>query len=470
MDAAELCYMPATQLVAAIRAKKVSPVEVVDAVLARIERLNPKLNAYCTLTIEAARAAAKEAEAAVMRGETLGILHGVPVSIKDLVATKGVRTTYGSKLYEHFVPDEDAPVVERLKQAGAIILGKTNTPEFGHKGVTDNPVFGLSRNPWSLDHTPGGSSGGGAAAVAAGLGPLAVGTDGGGSIRIPCSCCGIYGLKATLGRVAAAPTFGGLEILSHTGPMTRTVRDAALMLNAIVGPDPRDLSSLPADGTDYLTGLDWGIKGLRVAYTPDWGYAAVDPEVRQLTEAAAKRFIELGCEVDEAHPGFADPDEAYGILSSATTAARLGDKLPEWRDRFDRSLVPQLEYGMRWSAVDFVKAAHVRRTLSESFRQFFQRYDLLLTPTLAAPPLPVGVDDYREIGGRKVGRRGWIAFTFPINLTGYPAATVPCGWTREGLPVGLQIIAPRLAEALVLRASAAFEAMAPWADKRPSLD
>jgi len=470
MEAVELCYLPATQLVAAIRAKKVSPVEVVDAVLARIERLNPTLNAYCTLTVEAARSAAKEAEAAVMRGEVLGTLHGVPVSIKDLVATKGVRTTYGSRLFEHFIPDEDAPVVERLKQAGAIVLGKTNTPEFGHKGVTDNPVFGLSRNPWSLDHTPGGSSGGGAAAVAAGMGPLAVGTDGGGSIRIPCSCCGIYGLKPTLGRVAAAPTFGGLEILSHTGPMTRTVGDAALMLSVIVGADPRDLSSLPADGTNYLAGLDQGIKGLRVAYTPDWGYAAVDAQVRQLTEAAANRFVELGCEVDEAHPGFADPDEAYGIISSATTAARLADKLPEWRDRFDRSLVPQLEYGMRWSAVDFVKAANVRRTLNESFRRFFERYDLLLTPTLAAPPLPVGVDEYREIDGRKVGRRGWIAFTFPINLTGYPAATVPCGWTPEGLPVGLQIVAPRLAEHLVLRASAAFEAIAPWADKRPALE
>jgi len=389
MDAVELCYMPATELGATIKAKQVSPVEVVEAVLARMERLNPQLNAYCTITAESARVAAKEAEAAIMRGEAVGTLHGIPVSIKDLITTKGVRTTYGSKLYEHFIPEEDAPVVQRLKRAGAIILGKTNTPEFGHKGVTDNPVFGLSRNPWSLDHTPGGSSGGGAAAVAAGMGPLAVGTDGGGSIRIPCSCCGIYGLKATLGRVAAAPTFGGLDTLSHTGPMTRTVRDAALMLNAIVGPDPRDLSSLPADGTDYLANLERGIKGLRVAWTPDWGYAAVDPEVKQITGAWAQRFVDLGCHVEEAHPGFSDPDEAYGILSSATTAARLGDKLPEWRERFDRSLVPQLDYGMRWSATDFVKAAHVRRTLSDAFVKFFLLYDLLLTPTLAAPPLPV---------------------------------------------------------------------------------
>jgi aspartyl-tRNA(Asn)/glutamyl-tRNA(Gln) amidotransferase subunit A len=470
MEAVDLCYMSATELTAVIRSKKVSPVEVVDAVLARIARLNPRLNAYCTLTAEAARTAAKEAEAAVMRGDALGILHGIPVSIKDLIVTEGVRTTWGSKLYEDFIPTEDAPVVERLKRAGAIILGKTNTPEFGHKGVTDNPVFGLSRNPWSPDHTPGGSSGGGAAAVAAGLGPLAIGTDGGGSIRIPCSCCGIFGFKATLGRVAAAPTFGGLDIFSHTGPMTRTVRDAALTLNAIVGPDARDLSSLPADGMDYLSGLDEGIAGLRVAWSVDWGYAAVDAEVRQLTTTAAQRFTELGCQVEEAHPDFANPEEAYGVLSTANTAARLADKLPEWRERFDRSLVPQIERGLRWTAVDFVKAANCRRMLNESFRQFFTRYDLLLTPTLAAPPLPVGVNAYKEIDGQKVSHLGWLAFTFPLNMTGYPAATVPCGQTRTGLPVGLQIVAPRLADALVLRAAAAFEALAPWAHQRPPLD
>ncbi len=470
MDAMELVYMPATELASAIRAKRVSPVEVVEAVLARLERLNPRLNAYCTITAEAARAAAKEAEAAVMRADTLGHLHGIPVSIKDLVATKGVRTTFGSKLYEDFVPDDDAPVVARLKQAGAIILGKTNTSEFGHKGVTDNPVFGVSRNPWSLDHTPGGSSGGGAAAVAAGLGPLAIGTDGGGSIRIPCSCCGIFGFKPTLGRVAAAPTFGGLETLSHIGPMTRTVRDAALMLNAIVGADRRDLSSLPADGTHYLIGLEAGIAGLRVAWSADWGYAAVDPEVRQLTTTAAQRFSELGCQVEDAHPGFDDPASAYDILSSASTAARLAEKLPQWRDRFDPSLVPQIEQGMRWTAVDFIHAANVRRTLSETLRQFFSRYDVLLTPTLTAPPLPIGVDTYEEIDDQKVPRLGWLACTFPLNLTGYPAATIPCGQTRTGLPVGLQIIAPRLEDALVLRAAAAFEAMAPWPQQRPPVD
>ncbi len=467
MEAVELCFMPATAMASAIRARKLSPVEVVDAVLARIDRLNPRLGAYCTITHAAARAAAREAAAAVMRGDALGILHGVPVSVKDLIPTRGVRTTWGSRLFEHFIPDEDAPVVERLKQAGAIVLGKTNTPEFGYKGTTDNLVFGLSRNPWSLAHTPGGSSGGGAAAVAAGLGPLAVGTDGGGSIRIPCSCCGIFGLKPTLGRVAAAPTYGGLDTLSHTGPMTRTVRDAALMLNAIAGPDPRDLGSLPADGTDYLALLDRDIAGLRVAWTPDWGYAAVDPEVRRITEAAAKRFADAGCTVEEDAPGFSDPADPFLVVYSASYAARFADKLPEARDRLDPALVTLIEHGMRWTAAEFVTAANCRRTLHDVFRGFFARYDLLLTPTLAAPPLPVGVDAYEEIAGRKVARTGWYAFTYPLNLTGYPAATVPCGWTAGGLPVGLQIVGPRFADAVVLRAAAAFEALAPWAGKRP---
>lgn len=469
MDATDVCRMPAVALAAAIRARTLSPVEVIDAVLARIERTNSVLNAYCTVTPEAARMAARNAEAAVTRGDTLGPLHGVPVSIKDLVVTKGVRTTWGSRVYEHFVPDEDAPVVERLKQAGAIILGKTNTPEFGHKGVTDNLVFGPSRNPWSLNHTPGGSSGGGAAAVAAGLGPLAVGTDGGGSIRIPCSCCGIFGIKPTLGRVAAAPTYGGLDTLSHTGPMTRTVRDAALMLTAIAGPDPRDLTSLPGDETNYLTALEGGIGELRVAWTPDWGYAAVDPQVREITEAAARKFADTGCHVEEANPGFSDPASAFAVLFNAAFAARLGGIATEWRGRMDPGLISLIDDGRRYTAVDFIHAGNVRRTLNDAFRRVFSRYALLLTPTLSAPPLRIGVDRYEEIGGRRVGPTGWFAFTFPINMTGYPAATVPCGRTRDGLPVGLQIIGPRFADALVLRAAAAFEAIQPWAGDWPPI-
>ncbi|HLJ61044.1 MAG TPA: amidase family protein [bacterium] len=467
MPNADLCDLSAWEMGAAIRAKQVSPVEIVDAILARIDRVNPTLNAYCTIAAGQARAAAREAEAAVMRGDALGILHGIPVSVKDLIETAGIRTTMGSLVFAEYVPEEDAPVVARAKRAGAIILGKTNTPEFGHKAVTDNRVFGPTRNPWSLAHTSGGSSGGAAAAVAAGLGPLAVGTDGGGSVRIPSSCCGVFGLKPTLGRVAQAPVFGGLETASHIGPMARSVRDAAMLFAAIVGPDPRDPGSLPADGTDYMAVLQTGVRGLRVAWTPDWGYAAVDPEVRRIAEAGATRFAEIGCGVDEAGPEFTDPAPAFEVVSSSTAAARWGDALATHRGRFDPSFLPWIEEGMTRTAVEFVRAANHRRTLNDAFRRFFERFDLLLTPTLAAPPLPVGVDAYDEIAGRPVGRLGWLAFTFPLNMVGYPAASVPCGRTTAGLPVGLQIVGPRLADALVLRAAAAFEAVAPWAADRP---
>jgi aspartyl-tRNA(Asn)/glutamyl-tRNA(Gln) amidotransferase subunit A len=274
-------------------------------------------------------------------------------------------------------------------------------------------------------------------------------------------------LKPTLGRVAAAPSYGGLETLSHTGPMARTVRDTALMLNVIAGSDARDLSSLPSDGTDYLAELGHGVHGLRLAWTPDWGYAAVDPEVRRISAAGAKRFAEAGCRVEEAHPGFQSPEAPFLVLFGGSIAARLAEKIPEWRDRFDPGLVWLIEQGTRWSAVEFVNAANWRRVLSDAFEKFFGRHDLLLTPTLAAPPLPVGVSFYEEIGGRKVTPAGWLAFTYPLNMIGYPAASVPCGWTADGLPVGLQIIGPRFADALVLRAAAAFEAIAPWAAQRP---
>jgi len=469
VNATDLCFMPAADLARAIRARQVSPTDALDAVLARIAAVNPALNAIVTVTEEPARAAAREAEARITRGEPLGPLGGVPVTIKDLVMVKGVRTTWGSRIFEQFVSPEDAPSVERLRAAGAVIVGMTNSPEFGYRATTDNAVFGVTRNPWSLEHTPGGSTGGGAAAVAAGLAPLTIGTDAGGSIRIPASCCGIVGFKPTLGRVAAAPTFGGLETLSHTGPMTRTVRDAALAMSIIAGPDPRDLSSLPDDGTDWLGAPDGGLGDLRAAWTPDWGYAAVDPEVRRITESSVRRLAQAGARIEDASPPFPDPADAFGVLFPAAVAARLEGYLGRWRAKMDPGLVQYIEMGLRPSAVQFVQAANVRRTLNDAFRQFFATHDLLLTPTLAAPPLPLGQHAYKEIGGKSVGPLGWLAFTFPINMLGYPAITVPAGWTQSGLPVGLQIIGARFADARVLRAAAAFEAAQPWADRRPPI-
>ncbi len=466
MHADDLAFLSASDLSAAIRAKRVSPVEVVAAVLDRIERLNPRLNAYCTVTAESARREAQAAEAAVMRGDALGPLHGVPVSVKDLVITRGVRTTFGSRIYENHIPQEDAPLVERLKAAGAILVGKTTTPEFGWKGVTDSPLLGITRNPWNPERTPGGSSGGAAAALAAGLAPLAVGTDGGGSIRIPGSFSGVFGLKPTYGVIPVYPA-SATGTLSHAGPMTRTVRDAALMLQVMAGPDDRDPLSFPPAGMDFLAGLDDGIRGLRVAWSPTLGYAVVDPEVRSVTEAAARQFSDLGCQVEEVGRVFNDPDPIWAPLFYAGIAARLDDSLAEWRDRMDPGLVQIVEEGRRISAVQFAKAAFARATFTEAVRKFFSQYDLLLTPTLAVPPFAAGLE---QPPNRPTGSRlHWVAFTYPFNLTGQPAATLPCGFTQDGLPIGLQIVGRRLADATLLRAAAAYGAAAPWVERRPPL-
>ncbi|HSC71989.1 MAG TPA: amidase [Candidatus Methylomirabilis sp.] len=466
MHGDDLALMSAADLATVIQARKVSPVEVVETILDRIERLNPRLNAYCTVTADAARREAVAAEAAVMRGDPLGPLHGIPVSVKDLVITRGVRTTFGSRIYERNVPEEDAPLVERLKAAGAIVMGKTTTPEFGWKGATDSPLFGISRNPWNLDCTPGGSSGGAAAAVAAGLAPLAVGTDGGGSIRIPGSFCGVFGLKPTCCLVPVYPA-AATGTLSHAGPMTRTVRDAALMLQVMAGPDDRDPLSFPPTGQDLTVGLGSGVRGLRAAWSPTLGYAVVDPQVRVLTEAAAKRFELLGCSVDEVDRVFDDPDPIWSPLFYGGIAARLHDLLPEWRDRMDPGLVQVVEGGTHLSAVSLGKAGFARAAFTEQMRKFFARYDLLLTPTLAVPPFAAGLESPPAL--REGSRLAWVAFTYPFNLTGQPAATVPCGFTRDGLPIGLQIVGRRLADAIVLRAASAFEVAAPWANRCPSL-
>lgn len=467
----ELCWAPALELAARIRAKELSPVELTEAVLARIERVNPVLNAFCAVTPDVSRDAAKIAEAAVMHGEPLGALHGIPVSIKDLIFTRGIVTTGGSRIFADFMPEEDAVIVERLKAAGAVIVGKTNTPEFGHKALTDSPLFGMTRNPWRLDYTPGGSSGGAAAAVAAGLGPLAIGGDGGGSIRIPASFCGIYGLKPSFGRVPNGPGFPGWETFSVPGPMTRTVRDAALMLDVLAGPDDRDRHSLPRAGGSYLGTCEESISGWTVAWSPDLGYGRVDPEVARITEEAAAVFESLGCRVETVATGWDDPEEIFATMAAAERYAASAEYLPEWGDRMDPTFVRVLERGRAVTLDDYLRAAGRRRAFWSQVQGFLARFDLLLTPTVAVPPFAdAGGFGPREIAGEKVTPLGWIAFTFPFNLTGQPAATVPVGFTSDGLPIGLQIVGRRHADAQVLAASAAFEAAQPWASRRPALE
>jgi aspartyl-tRNA(Asn)/glutamyl-tRNA(Gln) amidotransferase subunit A len=469
MPTDDLCWLPATDLAALIRKKKVSPVEVVDAVLDRIDRLNPKLNAYVTVTAAAARREAKAAErAATRRGARLGPLHGVPFSVKDLVNTRGVRTTFGSPLFRDNVPTEDAPMVERLRAAGGIMVGKTNTPTFGWIGATHNLLFGPTRNPWNLERTPGGSSGGASAAVSAGLAPLAVGTDGGGSIRIPASFTGIFGHKPSFGRIPTAPPSAAWSV-SHIGPMTRTVADAALMMQVSAGPDERDQFSLPADGADYLGALRRGVKGLRVAYSDDLGFTeALDPEVRTVCHKAAGAFRELGCRLETVSPGWPSPRDCWFDIFLGGIATRLAP-YRDRKDEIDAGLYRLIEEALTWPPTRYVQAWFDRLNWAAHPRALFAKYDLLLTPTIACPPFPIGLDNPTEIAGKPIPPYAWVPFTPPFNMTGQPACSVPAGSTKDGLPIGLHIVGRRYDDLTVLRAAAAFERARPWAKARPPI-
>ncbi len=465
----ELLRRSALELAASIRAKQVSPVEVTEAVLARIDALNPRLNAFCLVAPDVALNAAREAEIAVVKGEPLGPLHGVPFSIKDVIFTRGLRTTGGSRLFADAVPEEDAIVVARMRAAGAVVLGKTNTSELGHQALTDNTLFGPTRNPWNLDLTPGGSSGGAAAAVASALGPVALGTDGGGSLRLPAAFCGVYGFKPSWGRVPQYPSFPGWEHLSVTGPITWTVRDAALVLDVIAGDDDRDRHSLPREARSYLESCDDSIRGLHVAWSPDLGYAAVDPRVLAVCENAAAEFEALGCHVEVVNPAWEDPEEIFRTIVSAQFYAHWSDQLPAQEAQLDPSLVKFIRRGGAVSAREYVLAMDRVRAYWHEAQTFLARFDLLLTPTVSVLPFPVTERPPREIGEQAISVLGWMPFTFPFNLTGQPAASVPAGLTEDGLPVGLQIVGRRNADRTVLAASAAYEAACPWSKRRPPL-
>src|SRR5262249_33208388 len=330
----ELVWRPAFELAALIRTKQVSPVELTEAVLTRIDALNPRLNAYCLVAHDVARRGAREAEIAVVKREPLGALHGVPLSIKDLIFTRGLRTTGGSRLFAEAVPEDDAVAVARLRAAGGVVLGKTTTSEFGHKALTESPLFGVTRNPWNVELTPGGSSGGAAVAVASGLGPIALGTDAGGSVRIPASFCGVYGFKPSRGRVPDTLRFPRYQHLGRMGPITRGVRDAALVLDVIAGADDRDRFSLPREDGRYVQACDAGVKGLHVAWAPDLGFAVVDPAVRGLCENAAAEFEGLGCHVEVVNPGWENPEDAFSTLVAAQFYAHWSDQLPEAEKQF----------------------------------------------------------------------------------------------------------------------------------------
>ncbi len=465
-----LAFSPATEVRRLIAEREVSPVELTGLFLERIDSLDGKMNSYLTVTADRALEDARAAEGAVMRGEELGPLHGVPISVKDLEMSAGVRTTGGSLLFEDRVPDADSAVVERVKAAGAVILGKTNTPEFGLLGHTQNRLGDHCRNPWNTDRTTGGSSGGAGASIAAGLCTLATGSDGGGSIRIPAALCGIYGIKPTQGRVplyAGVPSPPFANHFSQSGPMTRTVRDSALLLQALAGHYPKDVNSLRAAPGDYLGAADSGIDGLRVAWSPDYSYGAVDAEVVSRCREAALAFEELGCTVEEVDLGLESPFEAFWDLFCAVSNARYAAMIGDNSDLLTDYGRNSIEYGATVTGPDYARALGVRAELMMRFGQLLDEYDLLLSPTVSAGAFPVG-EPPSKIDGKPVDTfSGFFPFTYPINMIGHPAASIPCGFTSEDLPVGLHIVGRWGDEETVIAASAAFEEARPWVDIRP---
>jgi len=452
----DLCSFSAAQLLEKYVRRELSPVEVAKAVLARIEKLNPKLNAFCLIS-ETIIEDAKASEARWMAGQPRGLLDGVPVSIKDLLLTKGWPTLRGSKTVDPKGPwNDDAPAVARLREHGAVLLGKTTTPEFGWKGVTDSALTGITRNPWNPAKTPGGSSGGAVAAVASGMGPLAVGTDGGGSIRIPCSFTGLFGIKPSFGRVPAWP-LSPFGTVAHVGPITRSVADAALMLNVLAQPDARDWHALPYEPRDWRTGLEHGVRGLRIAYSPDLGYAKVDADVAKLVRNAMKVFTDLGAKVEERNPGFENPDPIFRTHWFSGAAFLLKGIPKEKHGLIDPGLRDVAAQGEKITAHELMDAQMKRGALGAHMNLFHRDFDLLVTPTLSVPAFDAG-KEFPEGVKRWID---WTPFSFPFNLTQQPAASIPCGLTPAGLPVGLHIVGPRYADALVLRASRAFETARP---------
>lgn len=466
----ELAFAPVAQIRRMMASGETSAVELTRLFYRRIERLNPQLNAYLTLCPDDALAAAQAADAAARRGDNLGLLHGIPVSIKDLELTKGVRTTMGSAVFSDRTPESDSIVVARVKAAGAVILGKTNTPEFGQSGTTENRLGAPCRNPWNTDCTPGGSSGGAAAALAAGLCTLATGSDGGGSIRIPSSFSGVTGIKPSQGRVPRYGGYGGPAVnhFSQSGPMSRTVRDTALLLQVLAGPDSRDPNTMTDPPPDYLAALEGGVNGWRIAWSDDLGYAAVDPEVAQIARAAARLFQEMGAVVSEAAPEIeGDPFPAFATVFGTASYTSYADLYPERRHELTHYVQDTFDAASRYTAADLSRAlAYVDRH-KRRFADFFDAYDLLLTPAMAVTAFPIGQHP-TAIAGREVDPWwGYLPFTFPINMSGQTAASVPCGFSAAGLPVGLHIVGPSGAEGRVLRAMAAFEEAQPWAQHRP---
>ena len=477
MDSNDLCFTTARELAILIANRHVSAKEATEAILERIESIDPKINSYITVCADEAIAEADAADRAQVRGDTLGPLHGVPLGVKDVLNTKGVKTTFASHAFANNIPNVDCVSIARLKAAGAILIGKTTTPEFGHKPMTEAPLFGKTRNPWVFECTSGGSSGGAAAATAAGLGPLHIGTDAGGSIRIPAAACGVVGMKQTLGLVPhdmKADTFG---LFSFIGPITRTVSDAGLLLSVMGGrhwSDVHSLSCPPVEGLAKEALGQGDLKGVKIGWRLFLGNENIDTETRQLFEDALLGFSELGAELIPCDGPFTPTLPIWQPITFSAFAVRYSELLNQIGDKMTETLRYWIGKGSDYQSVDLQRAIEHRTTVFREVQSWFQEIDLLVTPTLTRPALHIDHDprDPIQIEGENLDepRASWYPYTHPFNMTGHPAITVPSGWTVDGLPVGLQIVGPWMADGQVLHAAACFEHVRPWIDKRPNLD
>ncbi len=466
----ELCYTPAGELARLIRAGELSPVEVVANALARIEEVNPTLNCFCFVFPEEALEQARAAERAVTEGREVGPLHGVPIAIKDLTPTRGKRTTMGSYAFEHWIPDFSALLVDKLLGAGAIMVGKTTTPEFAYSSFTESPLWGVTRNPWNRERTPGGSSGGSGAAVASGCVPLAEGTDMGGSVRIPAAWCGLVGLKPSFGRIPLDFLPTQFDTIQHFGPLARTVEDARLFLAAAQGPDDRDIMSL-APALDLSGLLDASVEGMRLALDVDLGCYAVDPEVEAAVRDAAAALAGAGAVVEEVDIGWTrEIADAWVAHWGVYLAAIFGDKLAEFRDRMDPLVVRLMDDGLAMSAVEFKRLEFVRTEQWKALRPIIERFDALLCPTMSRPAPPADEDDFIYYEDWGDGLYHALDMTSQFNwVSQCPALSVPAGWSADGLPIGLQIVARRYRDDAALQIGAALERARPWAHRRPNL-
>jgi aspartyl-tRNA(Asn)/glutamyl-tRNA(Gln) amidotransferase subunit A len=455
----------ARELARAIVSRALSPVEAVESSLARLYATEPRLHSFVTVLADRALRDAKLMETQLRQRKPQGPLAGVPISVKDLIAVGGAPLTFGSRSMADNVAPHDAVAVERLRDAGAIIIGKTTTSEFGCKAVGDSPLTGSTRNPWDLSKTAGGSSAGAAASVAAGVTSIALGTDGGGSIRIPAAMTGLFGVKAQFGRVPVFPVAAN-PTLAHVCPIGRDVRDVALLLGVLSGYDARDPHSVPVAAPDYLAACDRDPRALKIAWSPSFGYAAPDAEVCTIAEAAVRTFIELGCVVEEVDaPLGPDPAAMWTAEFYAGVAARLAPTLRERRELLDPEVATMVEQALTMDAEAYGRAVQMRYVFREKLRKFFGEYDLLLSPSLPVAGVDVGVSIPPRFADRNLVT--WVGYTYPFNLTGQPAASIPAGFTRGGLPVGLQLVARAYREEDLFAAAAAFETVRPWALHAP---